>query len=111
MACALKTMIGMLTVLAVRLLQLKNDTRLWPDRPAEQTVPKELVQTLAKLIGVDDPRTISVRRFTHEVAKRGGFIGRKSDGDPGWLTLWRGWHELLLIHQGYSLAQGEIRCG
>ena len=28
------------------------------------------------------------------IAKLGGFIGRKSDGDPGIQTLWRGWMEL-----------------
>jgi len=29
------------------------------------------------------------------VAMMGGFIGRKSDGDPGWITLYRGLKDLL----------------
>jgi hypothetical protein len=107
----LEPLIGMLSVLAVRLLQLKNNARLTPDKPAVQCVPAELVHTLARLIQEDDPAGITVRRFTHEVAQRGGFMGRVSDGDPGWLTLWRGWHELMLIHAGYELAMAERRCG
>ncbi len=100
----LEPLIGMLAVVAVRLLQLKNDARLTPDKPAIQCVPDELVQTLARVLKVK-PAQLSVRRFTHEAARLGGFIGRKSDGEPGWLTLWRGWHELTLIHAGWMLAQ------
>ncbi|MDB5332362.1 MAG: Transposase Tn5 dimerization domain, partial [Phycisphaerales bacterium] len=28
---------------------------------------------------------------------------RKGDGDPGWITLWRGWRKLLLLIDGYEL--------
>ena len=103
----LAPLIGMLSVVATRLLQMKNDARLTPQRPARQCVPKELVQTLSKLINIPMSK-IGVRKFVHEVAKRGGFIGRKSDGEPGYLTLWRGWQELMLIHTGYQLA---TECG
>ena len=106
----LAPLIGMLSVVAVRLLQLKNDVRLTPDKPAGEVVPPELVQTLAKLIHVD-AAILTVRRFTHEVAKLGGFLGRKRDGEPGWKTLWFGWQELTLIHHGYQLASLNPRCG
>jgi len=29
------------------------------------------------------------------VAQLGGFLCRKSDGEPGWQTLWKGWIRLL----------------
>lgn len=106
----LTPLIGMLAVVAVRLLQLKNDARLTPQKPAIDAAPVELVQTLAKLIEVD-AATLTVVRFTHEVAKLGGFLGRRGDGDPGWKTLWLGWHELTLLHAGYQLALAEGRCG
>jgi hypothetical protein len=104
----LQPLIGMLCVVAVRLLQLKNDTRLMPQAPALKHVPCELVQTLARMLKVP-AKSITLRQFTHEVAKLGGFIGRKSDGEPGWLTLWRGWHELELIALGATLE--DARCG
>ena len=110
-ATRLEPLIGMLTIVAVRLLQLKNDARLTPEKPAIECVPPELVQTLAKLIKEKNPERMTIRRFTHEVAKRGGFMGRKGDGEPGWRTLWEGWHELNLIHAGYQMAQEAMRCG
>lgn len=106
----LAPLIGMLSVVAVRLLQLKNDVRLMPQRPATDAAPAPLVNTLAKLIGVA-PATLTARRFVHEVAKLGGFVGRRRDGEPGWKTLWHGWHELTLIHAGHELAQMNPRCG
>ncbi|MGV0029489.1 IS4 family transposase, partial [Phormidesmis priestleyi ANT.L61.2] len=36
----------------------------------------------------------SLAQFWQAVARLGGFIGRKSDGQPGWQTLWRGWLRL-----------------
>jgi hypothetical protein len=107
----LSPLIGMLSVVAVRLLQLKNDARLTPDKPAVECVPGELVATLAKLINEKQVERITVKRFTHEVAKRGGFMARKADGEPGWRTLWQGWQELQLIHLGFQMAMDGLRCG
>jgi hypothetical protein len=101
----LEPLIGMSCAVAARLLQLKNDARLTPDRPATACVPTALVETLSKLTQLD-ARTLTVRRFVHEVAKLGGFLGRKGDGEPGWRTVWQGWHQLELIHRGYRLARG-----
>ncbi|HEX4068953.1 MAG TPA: IS4 family transposase, partial [Candidatus Babeliales bacterium] len=43
-----------------------------------------------------------------KVASLGGFIGRKSDGDPGWQTLWRG---LLRLFDMISGAELIKNCG
>ncbi len=40
---------------------------------------------------------LTVGQFYREVAKLGGFLGRKSDGDPGWITIWRGWEKLNMF--------------
>jgi hypothetical protein len=107
----LQPLIGMLSIVAMRLLQLKNDVRLTPEKPAIECVPTELVHTLARLIKEKNPEQMTIRRFTHEVAKRGGFMGRKNDGEPGWRTLWQGWQELSLIHVGYEMAREGRRYG
>jgi len=39
------------------------------------------------------------------IASLGGFLGRKGDGEPGVMTLWRGWKRLCDLSEGWSLAQ------
>jgi hypothetical protein len=107
----LEPFIGIATAVAARLLQLKNDARLTPDKPASECVDdQELVTTLAKLTKVD-LKKLTIRGFVRAVAKLGGFLGRKGDGEPGWKTLWHGWQKLNLIHRGYQLATQAARCG
>ena len=31
------------------------------------------------------------------IAKLGGFLGRKNDGEPGMTYIWRGWEKLSVI--------------
>ncbi len=45
------------------------------------------------------------------IAKLGGFLGRKNDGLPGTLVLWRGWKKLIDLAEGWELAQQTETCG
>ena len=49
--------------------------------------------------------TLTIYQFFREIAKLGGFLGRKHDGEPGWQTIWRGFKKLQLIIQGMELAR------
>jgi hypothetical protein len=91
----LEAFVGLTSVLAVRLLQLKSFARTKPDTPARRVVPLIWLQML-KLArkGLDRVHDMTVGQFYREVAKLGGFMGRKSDGEPGWITIWRGWDKL-----------------
>ena len=42
------------------------------------------------------------------IARLGGFLARKQDGDPGTIVIWRGWKRLNDLTQGWNLA---IKCG
>jgi len=44
------------------------------------------------------------RSFYHAIAKLGGSHARRSDGQPGWLTMWRAWKTLMILVRGYELA-------
>jgi hypothetical protein len=54
---------------------------------------------------------MTIREFYREVAKLGGFLGRKSDGEPRWITIWRGWQKLYMFIHGAELAQTINKCG
>ena len=41
-------------------------------------------------------RIETVREFYRELAGLGGHLLRKCDGQPGWITLWRGFEKLPL---------------
>lgn len=96
----LEAVTGVLSVLAVRLLQLKTVARNDPDRPAEQVVPKHWIAMLQRLRKRPVNQAWTVREFYREMAKLGGFLGRKRDGEPGWITTWRGFEKLHLCLRG-----------
>ena len=110
----LEPMVALMSVVSVRLLQLKTMANVDPDRPARQVVPSLWLQMLKavrrKLRRVHD---LTVYEFYREVAKLGGFIGRKSDGEPGWITVWRGWEKLNNFVRGAQLALNftASKCG
>jgi transposase-like protein/transposase Tn5 family protein len=103
-ASRIERLVGILGVVAVRLLQLRGLARSEPLRAAGEVVPAlylRVLQGAKGLLGQD----WTVRRFFHEVAKLGGWLGRKGDGEPGWITIWRGWAQLALLVRGYELGR------
>ena len=91
----LEAFVGLTSVVAVRLLQLKSLARTNPEVPAQRVVPRVWLQML-KLArkGLNRVHDLTVGQFYREVAMLGGFLGRKNDGSPGWITIWRGWEKL-----------------
>jgi hypothetical protein len=93
-------LIGVSAVEAVRLLQLKCLARSKPEMLAEEVVPPRYVETLASVQKVASGQKMTVQGFWRGVARLGGFLGRKSDGEPGWQTIWHGWEKLSLMVRG-----------
>jgi hypothetical protein len=103
----LERITGLLSVVAVRLLQLKSAARTKPNRPASQVVPLRWIKMLIaarKRLKRATAASMTIGEFYRELAKLGGFLGRKSDGEPGWITIWRGWQKLYLLVRGSELA-------
>jgi hypothetical protein len=99
----LRTLLGFLAPLAVRLLQLRAVARAAPEQPAQQGVPAEVVQVVAHLLQVS-PQQLTARQCWHRIAQAGGYLGRKGDGEPGWKTLWKGWLYVQTLIEGIHLA-------
>ena len=101
----LEAMVGLLSVVSVRLLQLKSAARAEPSRPARQMIPPRWITLLkAARKNLTPAHVLTVGEFYRELAKLGGFLGRKSDGEPGWITIWRGWQKLALMVRGAELG-------
>lgn len=104
----LAPVIGLLSVLAIRLLQLKMVARQHPECPAAKVVPADWLTALPKLTKQRKPIQ-TVRDFFRSLAGLGGFLGRKGDGEPGWQTIWGGLETLLLCLRGAAALRKK--CG
>ena len=102
----LEAMMGLMSVAAVRLFQLKGEARTAPQRPAEEVVPPNYVKALKAVRKLGAMTNLSVAGFFRELAKLGGFLGRRRDGEPGWITIWRGWDKLQAMMRGAEAIIG-----
>jgi Transposase DNA-binding len=100
----LRRLLAFLSILSVRLLQLRDLSRSTPHLLARQVVQGVLVQIIAYRTHTD-PNTMTLAFFWRAVATIGGFPGRKSDGQPGWKRLWHGWLRLLDWAEGVHFGR------
>jgi hypothetical protein len=102
----LQALIAVLAVVAVRLLSTKLLARSRPESfEAAQSFGPEMLELLEQKLGPPEGGWTNAKLMV-AVARLGGFIGRKSDGLPGWQTIWRGWQRLLWMHEGATLIRG-----
>jgi len=104
----LERVTGLNAGLAMRLLQMRTIAQQTPDLPAEKVVPKKWVRMLATA-RQKNATGMTIHEFVRLLGGLGGHLGRKRDGAPGWITLWRGLEKLLLLLRGAQLA--SKRCG
>ena len=99
---ALIRLLGLLSPLAVRLLQVRACAREDPQRPAYEVIEPLMLAVLAERSG-ESPLTMTVGTFWTEVARMGGYLARSHDGPPGWRTIWKGWLSLQTLLEGAHL--------
>jgi len=108
----LESLIAVLAVVAVRLFSTKLLARSRPESfEAAESFGPQVIQLLEHKFGQPKGGWTNAKLLV-SVARVGGFIGRKSDGMPGWQNIWRGWHRLVWMCEGLE-AVNEIdsRCG
>lgn len=100
----LMTAVSVMAVVALRLLALRETARVSPDSPAEdvglEAEELEVLRALTKKKPVTTAHDVLMA-----IGRLGGHLGRKGDGPPGWITLWRGYMELKMVTMGYLLAK------
>jgi hypothetical protein len=50
----------------------------------------------------------TIKEAVRWVSQLGGFLGRKNDGEPGPMVLWRGWKRLFDLTEGWNLALSSM---
>jgi len=84
-------LLGLLSPLAVRLLQIRRYARSEPERLAQEVIEPLMLAVVARRSG-HSPATLTIgsdlgRKSHAWVAS----LSRSHDGPPGWRTIWKGW--------------------
>ena len=94
--------VALLSLVALALVDLREKSRLEPDAPAEAA---GLTATELRVLRHQSRRSLdTVWTVYLALAALGGHLGRKSDGPPGWQTLWLGRRSLRLLVEGVQMA-------
>lgn len=100
-AKSLESIVGVLGIVALLMLSLRNVARDAGQELAKKYVP-EIPMTIVCHRFELNRDSLTIYEFWRAVSRIGGFLCRKSDGEPGWQTLWSGWLQLLNMIEGAS---------
>jgi len=105
----IEKLLALLCAVAVRLLALRQTSRLQPDAPCTEVLDEDAWRVLWIATHKGRPHTgrspPTVLQVVRMIGRLGGHLGRKGDGMPGVRVLWRGWRDLDLWVQGYRAAK------
>lgn len=96
-------LLAVLTPIALRLLIIRQTAQQAGNMPATKVVSQTAIEVIIFL----DKRHRSItttQEVWHAIARLGGYLDRKSDGPPGWQTLWKGWMRVMDVLDGVHLA-------
>jgi Transposase DNA-binding len=108
----LQPMIALLSVVSLTLLNLRELARR-PEaktRPATDVVSEDYVKVLCGWRHKKLKPDWTIYDFCYALARLGGHQNRRSDGHPGWLTLWRGWTHLQAMLDGADAMNQLNKC-
>ena len=98
-AHSLLNALALLAPVAWRLLLLRHLSREAPERPASAALTPTQLAVLRAVAKRPIPDKPTVQDAMLAIAGLGGHLPR--NGDPGWLVLGRGMHDLLLLELGW----------
>lgn len=100
----IEALLAIHAVVAVDLLNLKLLATARPDEALEENLIETDALLLLEAKFGKPANGWTNRTAINAIARMGGYLGRKSDGPPGWLSIWRGWLMLRMMTEGYRLA-------
>jgi hypothetical protein len=96
-----------MSVIAWRIFWVTLFARSNPQRPCTEVLTDgewKVLYSKVNQTGSIPKRPPTIETAVRWIAQLGGFLARKGDGNPGVLTLWRGWKRLNDLSEGWSLA-------
>jgi hypothetical protein len=105
-AAKLKRYLSVMSIIAVRLYWLTHINRHKPQTPCSEVLEEHEWRALhSKMTGVTQaPKEVpNLRQAMRWIGQLGGFLARKGDGEPGIISIWRGWERLQDIADTWRL--------
>ncbi len=102
--------IGVYLVVAWRVHTITMQSRAWPDESCELIFSTQEWKTIYLMQTKRKPpkQPPSLRSMTRMLAQLGGFLARKSDGEPGIQNIWRGYRTLKNYIDALEVAQVSL---
>jgi hypothetical protein len=95
-------------VIAWRIFYATRLGRVVPDAPCTVLLELEEWQALYCAIHrtpTPPPEPPSLQQAVHWIARLGGFVGRRGDGEPGATVLWKGFQHLTDLTTMYCIMR------
>jgi hypothetical protein len=111
-AARLYSFVALMSVIAWRLHWMTYINRCQPDLPCTVVLTTIEWEALYMRIHKSNrlPDTVpTVHQAVRWIAQLGGFLGRKSDREPGVTTLWRGWRRLQDMAATWHLVKEQTQ--
>jgi hypothetical protein len=105
---ALSNALAVFSIVAWRMLLARAVARAYPERAATSVLSQTQLRLLQHRLKL--PKLPSTaKEALYAVARLGGHL--KRNGDPGWLTLGRGFEKLLFLQAGWHAAVAHFSLG
>ena len=101
----LKKLILMYSIIALRILSITYLARQNPESSCEEIFEEDewrVLYCIANKTSVPPQKAPTIKEAVSYLAKLGGFLGRKGDGEPGAKVIWKGLKELNIVLQHYK---------
>jgi len=108
----LHSFVALMSVIAWRLHWMTYISRSQPDWPCTTVLTAIEWEALYMRIHKSSwlPDTVpTVHQAMRWIAHLGGFLGRKSDGEPGVTTIWRGWQRLQDLAATWEIVKEQTQ--
>jgi hypothetical protein len=106
----LHSFVALMSVIAWRLHWMTYINRCQPDLPCTAVLTdiewEALYMRIHKSKRLPD-EVPTVRQTVRWIAQLGGFLGRKSDGEPGVTAIWRGWQRLQDLAATWEIVKEQ----
>ena len=101
----LQKLILMYSIISVRILSMTYLARQKPEIPCTVIMDEQewkVLYCIANKTSKVPPTTPTIKEVVAYLAKLGGFLGRKGDGEPGAKVIWKGLNELNIVLEHYK---------